>query len=307
MPPTLVLSLDFELRWGMYDVLGGDIDAYRGNLLGVREAVPLLLDALNARQMPCSWAVVGAMACAGWEEYLDLAPPQPYTDPRLRFDRTWAQRDPDGLLHFAPNLVQEVARTPHQFIGSHTFGHLYCMEQGIMARDMDADARVCSQVLSRFGVGAPRTLIFPRNQVAFLPTLARHGIAAVRDCQPGMAWQESRIDRESIVHRVGRMASMVRVRGAAAASEHGVLRVPSSAFLRMGLREPLHSVFVRSLLDGARALRSGEVLHIWCHPHNLGDRPAQRVAELLGLVDALTEAAPSNARWASMEELADQY
>src|SRR5262249_384382 len=75
--PKAVWSLDFELRWGMHDLLGMDRNAYRTNLEGAREAVPLLLDLFVQRGVRATWATVGALACNDWDEYFRLAPPPP--------------------------------------------------------------------------------------------------------------------------------------------------------------------------------------------------------------------------------------
>ena len=46
--PRIVLSLDFELRWGVHDLYGDDFEANRAVLERVHEAVPALLSLLAA-------------------------------------------------------------------------------------------------------------------------------------------------------------------------------------------------------------------------------------------------------------------
>src|SRR5688572_21752053 len=103
--PRVVISIDFELRWGVHDVLGSDKDAYRTQLEGVRRVVPLLLSLFEQRSIHATWATVGALGCRDWNEYFRRAPAAPvYADPKLAFDRRWADWDPRGELHFAPDL-----------------------------------------------------------------------------------------------------------------------------------------------------------------------------------------------------------
>ena len=138
--PKVVWSLDFELRWGMHDVLGMDRNAYLINLEGAREAVPQLLSLFVQRGVRATWATVGALACSDWGEYFRLAPPPPnYADSRLAFDPRYADLDSGGGLHFAPDLVRLVSQTKGQDLGTHTFSHIFLGEMGVMQKDAQAD------------------------------------------------------------------------------------------------------------------------------------------------------------------------
>ena len=52
-------SLDFELMWGVRD--SKTIDRYGRNILGVRQAIPRLLDLFHAYDLACTWATVGLL------------------------------------------------------------------------------------------------------------------------------------------------------------------------------------------------------------------------------------------------------
>src|SRR5262249_50960849 len=56
---ALVISLDFELLWGVRDKR--TIADYGPNILGVRKAVPALLDLFAQREIACTWATVGLL------------------------------------------------------------------------------------------------------------------------------------------------------------------------------------------------------------------------------------------------------
>ncbi len=47
---AFVISLDFELHWGVHDVFA--LEAYRNNLLGARTVIPKLLRLFEERQVP---------------------------------------------------------------------------------------------------------------------------------------------------------------------------------------------------------------------------------------------------------------
>ena len=80
--PLFVLSLDFELRWGVHDVYGVDISGYRENLEQERYAAPALLELLAQYDTRATWATVGAIGCESWDEYFARAPAAPLIDRR---------------------------------------------------------------------------------------------------------------------------------------------------------------------------------------------------------------------------------
>jgi hypothetical protein len=54
---TLVISLDLELYWGMRDVIS--IDDYQKHLVGVRQAIPAILELFEKYKIHATWATVG--------------------------------------------------------------------------------------------------------------------------------------------------------------------------------------------------------------------------------------------------------
>ena len=57
MPGTLIVSLDFELFWGMLDVC--PLDDYREHVLGGRRAIPELLALFEKYGIHATWAAEG--------------------------------------------------------------------------------------------------------------------------------------------------------------------------------------------------------------------------------------------------------
>ena len=54
---AFVISLDFELMWGVRDKKG--IDQYGENILGVRKAIPALLKLFEEFEINCTFSTVG--------------------------------------------------------------------------------------------------------------------------------------------------------------------------------------------------------------------------------------------------------
>ena len=70
------------------------------------------------------------------------------------------QSDPE---HLAGSLVRLLADTPGQEVGSHTFSHFYCLEQGQHEVDLRADLAAARSIARLYGLELT-SLVLPRNQ-----------------------------------------------------------------------------------------------------------------------------------------------
>jgi hypothetical protein len=301
----VVWSLDFELRWGMHDLLGLDRDAYRKNLEGARDAVPELLALFARRGVRATWATVGALACANWDEYFRRAPPPPrYADMRLAISPRYADLDPDGTLHFAPDLVARVARAEGQDLGTHTFSHLFLGEPGVMRRDAEADhAAAVALFRERYNV-APASLVFPRNQVAFLDAYRAGGILAWRDNEKPWYHRATRHTLHPLVRALRAADAVTPWRTHGGVFAQG--RTPSTLFVRVYLPEMAWRMHLSKIAAEARRLKPGGVLHFWLHPHNLGADVPGGIRRLEQALDTIERHAPRGTAYASMRDLAGQ-
>src|ERR1700742_1398624 len=122
---TFVVSLDFELFWGLTDKF--TLAEYADRLDGERKVIPRILELFDRYGIHATWATVGMMAFEKKEELMAALPavqPQ-YANPRLSayaYLKTAdvgedEARDP---YHFGASLIREVRKHPNQEIGSHT-------------------------------------------------------------------------------------------------------------------------------------------------------------------------------------------
>lgn len=283
-PGALVVSLDFELEWGVVDTLavGG---GYRDALLGARKAVPRMLDAFQTRGIAATWATVGFLFAESRDE-LDAHAPgvlPHYANPAFDPYRVEVGRDEkDDPIHYAPSLLREIASRPRQEIGSHTYSHFYCLEEGATAEAFDADLASAVSIAAARGVTL-RSLVFPRNQIHedFLPIAARHGLIAFRGPEPHvLASPRTRAAQQATPLRAGRLLDAhVALTGDNVLARkdirarHGIVDVPGSRFLRpfsTSLRA-IDSLRIRRIVYGMKAAaRRGGIYHLWWHPHNFG-------------------------------------
>jgi len=118
---AFVISLDFELYWGVRDRL--TVDDYRHNLLGVRSVVPRLLDLFGSYQIHATWATVGFLFFDSREALLDGCPRQQpqYLNPKLspypHLEQIGSNEEQDPF-HFAPSVIKQIASSPGQEIAT---------------------------------------------------------------------------------------------------------------------------------------------------------------------------------------------
>lgn len=74
MPGTLIVSLDFELFWGMLDVC--PLEEYQSHVLGGRKAIPQLLALFQKYGIHATWAAVGFLFADNKSELETFAPPK---------------------------------------------------------------------------------------------------------------------------------------------------------------------------------------------------------------------------------------
>lgn len=292
MPGTLAISLDFELFWGVHDKR--TLKGYGRNILGAREAIPRMLELFDRYGVHCTWATVGLLFFDDKEElmqYLPEARPS-YANPALspypRIARIGPNERQDPY-HYGLSLVRRVQDCPHQEVGTHTFSHYYCLEDGQTPETFRADLEAAQRSAARLGI-VLRSLVFPRNQFsdAYLSICLDAGIEAVRGNQSAWLFRSNGEANEGLIRKAcRRLDHYVPLTGHNAVRPEcdgtGIVNVRSSRFL---LPEPTRSstfgaLCQRRIEAGMRhAARTGQVFHLWWHPHNFGSHVDDNIAML---------------------------
>ena len=304
-PGLFVISLDFELHWGVRD--HRSVTDYRANLLGVRQAIPKMLELFRAHDVHATWATVGLLFFDNKQELEANLPARlpAYDDANLspypELERIGASEEADPF-HYGASLLRQIQATPGQEIATHTFGHYFCLEKGQTVEDFEADLMAAKRAAQRFGVEL-KSLVFPRNQFnrEYLDACRRAGILAYRGNQRSSLYAASdTISDKSKPKRAARLVdAYLPLTGGHARSLSEIAQrgepydIPASRFLRPyspalagfeGLR------LARIEREMADAARRGLVYHLWWHPHNFGahvEENCAALARLLRRFDAL--------------------
>lgn len=280
MSGHFVISLDFELLWGVRD--HADKQAYGQNVLGARHAVPRMLDIFAETSIRATWATVGFLFCGTKEELMASLPairPQ-YANPRLS---NYAYLDEVGKdersepFYFAASLVDMILQAPGQELGTHTMSHFYCLEDGQTREAFAADLRAAKALADRRGASL-RSIVFPRNQFSedHLAVCAENGITHFRGNPTSWAYRAAKGADQTPAKRALRLLdaySGVLGSHSFQSGRADLVNVPASRFLRpsagrLAAFHPLHLATIkRGMTEAARA---GQGYHLWWHPHNFG-------------------------------------
>jgi len=296
-PSFFVISLDFELHWGRFDKvpLAGSERYY----LQARDAVPQLCREFEAYRIAATWATVGMLFAENAEELHAYSPiEKPRYHNKIYSAYNWLEgRKVDPRMLFAPDLIEEILRTPKQELGSHTFAHYYTREIGQSTEAFRADLQAAKKIArDKFDVGLT-SLVFPRNQydASAIAVAADEGFTAVRSNPGDWYWKDPH--DEQLIKRVFRTGDTVIPLGRKTSypfplnhpAEPGMpVSVAASRFFRpyQGVMSVLNRWKIdRIRREMTRAAQQGEAYHLWWHPHNHGLYFEESFAELRMILD----------------------
>jgi hypothetical protein len=283
MNGAFVISLDFELHWGVRDqfLLKG---AYTANLEGARTAVPKMLDLFERSDIAATWATVGFLFARSKEELLSFYPTikPDYTDKKYDpYLEPLGNNEKDDPLHYAPSLIERIKQTPKQEIGTHTFSHYYCLEAGQTAEAFRDDLLSAIAIAKSWNIDI-RSIIFPRNQVnpEYVKTLLETSVTIYRDNEPSWFYSAGATDEHSLPKRAGRMLDTYVPLTSHNLGEwknikqsNGLYNIPSSRFLRpySPKLSALEALRLHRICQGiTQAAKENKLYHLWWHPHNFG-------------------------------------
>lgn len=281
-----VISLDFELMWGVRD--HATPQSYGANIAGVHTALPKLLEIFTQYQIHGTFSTVGFLFFENKEELLSNLPsliPE-YSDKNLSpyhanyLEKNLKNSYPEDPYHYGLHLIKLIQNTPNQEIGTHTFSHYYCLEPGQNAATFKADIEAAIKIASMRGIKI-KSIIFPKNQInkEYLKICQDAGITSYRNNPISWLYNARSTESESLTRRACRLAdAYINLSGYNCYTDEHItaefpLNIPGSSFLR-----PYSSKL--KFLNGLRlariknsmtyAAKNNLMYHLWWHPHNFG-------------------------------------
>lgn len=291
---SFVISLDFELMWGVRDL--GIKDTYGHNILGVHTALPRMLTCFKEHKIRATFATVGFLFFHDKNEILENLPqvlpaykdenlsPYPYLHTDL------GENYEDDKFHYGLPLLEMIRQTPGQEIGTHTFSHYYCLEEGQTLDSFKDDLLAAIRIAEKRNIKI-KSIIFPRNQVndEYLKLCREAGITSYRNNELSWLYTARNASEESMTRRAIRISdSYINLSGHHCYTDEYMAssfpyNIASSRFLRpyserLKKLEPLR---LKRITDSmTHAAKNNLTYHLWWHPHNFGINQDQNFAFL---------------------------
>lgn len=297
---TLIVSLDFELFWGMQD--SHTLSEYEDHVLGGRKAIPRLLDLFQKHGIHVTWATVGFQFAEDEQnlrKYFPASKPT-YDHAELSSYRCFGQigkNEAEAPCFYAPSLIRQIADTPNQEIGSHTFSHYYCREPGQTVQQFREDMMSAQAIAAEKGYRLT-SVVLPRNQCEpeYTQVLCELGFSAYRDEESD--WIHEKIKFRPLM-RLLRLADvylpLTGQGGYTPKVENGIVNLVGSRMYKPYFRPlaffeglKIHRI-KRQMLHAAK---NGLTFHLWWHPHNIGVRTdfhMQQLEEIFHYFEGLRE------------------
>ncbi|SHF28301.1 Polysaccharide deacetylase [Seinonella peptonophila] len=281
---VFMISLDFELYWGVRDKLTKE--AYGKNILGVRSVIPAVLKLFKQYHIHATWAIVGFLFFKNKGELINQLPEQlpNYEDKNLSpypYIDSLNSSEFEDPFHFSPSLIKIISTHLYQEIGTHTFSHYYCLEKGQTKAEFEKDLEKSVYIAKQHNINL-KSIVFPRNQVnsEYLSICKQLGITSYRGNNPGWFYQP--MNHSSITKNLKRcfryIDSYLNLSGHNTykidhQDNHLPLNLPASRFLRPYSKRFrfFESIRLNRICSElTHAAKTGEIYHLWWHPHNFG-------------------------------------
>lgn len=275
---VLIVSLDFELFWGMQD--STKLEDYSDNVLGGRKSVEKLLKLFEKYGIHATWATVGFMFADTKEEVTKYFPAilPTYCNSALSSYRCFEKigdSEKDAPCFFAPSLIKKISEFPNQEIASHTFSHYYCREKGQTTEQFRADMQSAKAIALDKGYDL-KSVVLPRNQCEseYVKVLSELGFTSYRDEEND--WIHEKVKIRPLM-RLLRLADvylpLTGQGGYLPKSKNGIVNLTGSRMYKPYFK-PLafiEKVKIRRIKKQMlHAAKNGLVFHLWWHPHNIG-------------------------------------
>ncbi len=292
-----VISIDYELLWGVWDVTTKE--KYGQHILGVRKVIPALIDLFETYHIKTTFAIVGFLFAKNKEELLPFLPEIRPNYLNNDYDvygkefRSIGNNEEDDPYHFGYSMFQLIRNSNHE-IGTHTFCHYYCMEEGQTEAEFDADIKAAKKIAAANGIDLI-SIVFPRNQLntEYLAVLKNNGILVYRGNPTSWIYKPRKFSAEIPFIRLCRLLdTYFPISGY---NTHSIdkndgfpVNIPACHFLKpynkkLAWLEKLKLARIKK--EMTIAAQKGKLFHLWWHPHNFGININENIANLKTILD----------------------
>ncbi len=288
---SLVISLDYELMWGVRDKK--TIDTYGDAIVGVKSATLQTLNVFNKFNVNATFATVGFLFNKNKNELLNSLPANTasYIDENLSpypgIDDYIGENEDDDPYYYGYSLLKSINKSGKHEVATHTYCHYYCLEPGQTIEMFDSDLQKAIEVGKREEIKI-KSIIFPRNQYSkeYIEICKNKGITCFRGNEKHFIYKSSKGQKQTLFKRGLRLVDgYINITGHHCYSYESIVKtfpynIPSSRFLRpynKKLRVLEQFKYRRIINSMTHAAKNNLVYHLWWHPHNFGRNTEENI------------------------------
>ncbi|WP_462420287.1 polysaccharide deacetylase family protein [Salinicoccus sp. Marseille-QA3877] len=277
---SFIISLDFELFWGVLDC-----EDYRRNLnrfRHTRSVIEDLIDVFEKNAIRVTWSTVGLLMMNDAMELKNIQPgilAPSYKNEKLNNYKTYSIiHDTDEYtddVFFARELVTILKESKYQDIGTHTFSHYYSLEEGQTIEQFNNDLMLAGNLADHIGISLT-SIVFPRNQYdySYIEQLENHNINIFRG-NPEKFIYKTRKEDNFFIRALHLIDTYLNIAGnithTNVGSHEKIFNIKASRFLRPVNRtsHPFKKLQLKRIKDEmTHAAKNNHYYHLWWHPHN---------------------------------------
>lgn len=297
-----VITLDYEIHWGVFDKK--TVDQYRQNLENVGLVLERMLELSKKYKVKITFATVGFLFAKDKEELIKYTPknkPTYHSDKYSPYPivPTIGKDEVDDPFHFGLSGIDKIKTDGNHEIGTHTFCHYYCHIPGQTIDQFDEDLKAAKAIAHKNDVEL-KSLVFPRNMIdAFkaddqpiLETLKANGITSFRGKEKSFIYNihTTKFYKNWFIFKFLKfLDAYISITGpntydiVKLNKGKALVNIPSSRLLRaysvkFKRLEPLKLNRIKKGMT--RAAKKNETFHLWWHPHNFGAQTEENFQNL---------------------------
>ncbi|WP_033958610.1 polysaccharide deacetylase family protein [Psychroserpens jangbogonensis] len=302
MKGHFVISLDYEIHWGVFDKR--TVEEYKENLSNVGKVIDRLLALSDKYNVKITFSTVGFLFAKDKKELFDYIPINKPTylneklSPYPLLDGI-GNNENDDPFHYGLSGVNKIQNNGNHEIGTHTYCHYYCHIPGQTIEQFDDDINSAVSIAKSKGIEV-KSLVFPRNMIdahkpsdkPLLNVLNKHGITSFRGKENSFIYNihTTKFYKNWFILKLLKfLDAYISITGPNTYDvikinkSSKVINLPSSRLLRaysykFRMFEPFKLKRIKRAMT--HAAKKNEMFHLWWHPHNFGAQTDENFSTL---------------------------
>jgi hypothetical protein len=305
-----LFSLDTELAWGYFDKDDGRHRLFSKDGSRERKAIDNILKVFEEFEIIGTWAVVGHLFYRKCEE-CEECPIAEWEGKHSSYEQIYGTEHP---LWYGADVIERILGSkPPQEIAFHGYTHDVFTEHNMNRERALFEIREWLRLAEKWEI-APKSVVFPRDRVGYLPLLAEAGFSCYRSEEHVPLHSRARVVGP-VVKTIDHLLSISSppIYELRKMESNGLVNLKASQHLfgfnrrveRILDALDLHLLRFRRIINAIReAAEKAEIIHLWAHPWEFKtDKDIDKLRYVLGCV--AEETGRGRMRSVSMAELAE--